>query len=175
MAFDIMTEREMTDYLKDFKKTGDAILEKKRRILNTVETMEDAIQRNTFGGPNEEVTSFNNDFSSKDKNYKVLIRSYRDIEEEMKDILKRLWLLLEEKEKYEYVQHCLDRLPVLQEEIIKALYIDGMKWEDYGRLHYISHTTVARNRKRAMDNLLVLYNFKFSGKDNKEKDGGKNQ
>lgn len=166
MIFERMTEGEMTQYLSSMRWTGEKIRKKREELGKAAGCVEDYIQKNAYAGQciGEEIAPYSG-FHRADTVHRMLERSYRDYEAQVEELSRETVQLEAEEEKLRYVRDCLHRLPLAQSELIEALYVEGMSWEAYGQINYISRTTVQRRRKQAMGNLLMLYNQRFEGRE----------
>lgn len=166
MILDAMTEQQMADYLQEMNRLEERIGNRRKEIYREVETIEECIERNTFFRGNGEGNSSGH--YRGDAVYRILMRTYRDYEEQIEQINQELLQMLEEEEKIRYIRNCLWKLPMKQSEILLDLYVNGMKWEKYAKRNYVSRATVFRNRKTALKNLLVIYNLRFAKQKKKE-------
>ena len=84
-----MTRQEMIEFLRGMNMKQAWLEEEKRRLKGTIETMEDAIVRNTFSKNNDESGILSSGFCA-DKVLKILLSSERDIEEQTKLMVYRM-------------------------------------------------------------------------------------
>ena len=89
-----MTKEEMIEFLKGMDQRRQILEEEKRRVRGSVETLEEAIQRNNFSRNADESGIIASGFSP-DKVLRVLLNSERDIEEETRAMVKRMREILE--------------------------------------------------------------------------------
>ncbi len=162
MIFERMTEGELTEYLWSIRWMEGRIREKREELRRTAVSVEEYIEKNAYAARQikEEPAPYGG-FRRTDTVHRMLERSCREYEERLEELSRETFQLEAEEEKLRYVMDCLHRLPLSQSDLIEALYLEGMSWEAYGQANYISRTTVQRRRKRAVGNLLILYNKKF--------------
>lgn len=145
-------------YLQDMRGKEERLQEKKRELYGKIETLEEAIERNTFAKRENEDDILTGGSYDKDKLYRILMLAYKDIDDELEYTAGQLLDLFEQEEKLKKMWRCIDRLPPRQAEVIEALCIDGVRWLDYARVVCQSRASVGRVRKKAIENLLSLYN-----------------
>ena len=75
-----MTKAEMIDFLKNMNRKERILADEKKRLRGSVETLEEAIERNNFSRSTDESGIVAQGFSP-DKVFRVLLNSQRDIEE----------------------------------------------------------------------------------------------
>lgn len=169
MLFQKMTEADMTEYLQNLGALEEGILRERNELMKQVESLEEAIERNTFR--NSDVSSGLRTIISedtRDKVFHILQKAYRSIEQEIEQATHELWEVDKKEQKMRTVKKCLARLPYCQREILEDLYVKGIDWQDYAEKHALSRATVFRARKRALDNLLVLYNDSYGSEKGEE-------
>ena len=107
-----MTKKEMIAFLKGMDKRKEYLENKKSRLKGSVETLEEAIQRNTFSKPDDDAGVVSGTFSP-DKVFRVLLNSQRDIEEETKSMVYRMRDIYTAEDQIDFVRYCLLQLQKL--------------------------------------------------------------
>lgn len=155
-VFKPMDKQQMLQYLKDLKTMTDNLQMRRKQLYVQLETIESFIKANTFSGVLGEFAA--SKYKSGDTVYKILQRTNEDMEQQLDYVSQELLQILRQEEQIRYIQKCIRMLPAAQEDIIMELFINGSDWETYGKERYLSRTTVFRNKKRALENLTVVYN-----------------
>ena len=52
-----------------------------------------------------------------------------------------------------HVEEVILELPENERAVVVDLYLNGLKWEDVMEKHYVSHTTIARYRKKVLSRI----------------------
>ena len=112
----------MIEFLRGMNMKQAWLEEEKRRLKGTIETMEDAIVRNTFSKNNDESGILSSGFCA-DKVLKILLSSERDIEEQTKGMVYRMRDLYEEEDQIDYVRHCLLKMNGQDQMLLTEIYI----------------------------------------------------
>ena len=162
MQFKKMTEADMAEYLQNLGALEEGIRYERNELMKQVESLEEAIERNTFrnsDGSSGLRTVISQD--TRDKVFHILQKAYRSIEQEIEQATHELWELDKKEQKMRNVKKCLARLPFCFCEILEELYVKGIDWQIFAEKHAQSRATVFRARKRALDNLLVIYNASY--------------
>lgn len=152
-----MTEKELITYLQNIKKEEERLHMQKKKLYNEIETLEEAIQRNSFSSHNDDAGTVLYTGFDKSKIHRILMRSYRDIDDELDAVAAQLITINDQEENIKRIWRCINMLPINQAEVIEAIYIDNMKWQDYAKTTCQSIATVGRIRKKAIENLLFFY------------------
>lgn len=152
-----MTEKELITYLQNIKKEEERLHMQKKKLYNEIETLEEAIQRNSFGSHNDDAGTVLYTSFDKSKIHRILMRSYRDIDDELDAVAAQLITINDQEENIKRLWRCINMLPIRQAEVIEALYIEGMAWNDYEKITCQSHAALGRLRKKAIEHLLYLY------------------
>lgn len=152
----------MTDYLRQMLEIKALIARKKLLLgekISGIESIGEIIRRVSLGEKENTGMPCVSGGVGGDGIYRVWKKAYQELDNELKGLAADAHKLLEEEEKLAYVESCLRRLPVLQGDLIYELYVIGTPWEEYMRRKCISKSTLSRNRNRAMQNLLVIYDL----------------
>ncbi len=152
-----MTEKELITYLQNIIKEEERLHIQKKKLYNEIETLEEAIQRNSFSSHNDDAGTVLSTGFDKSKLHRILMRSYRDIDNELDAVAAQLIAINEQEENIKKMWRCINMLPIRQAEVIEALYIEGMAWNDYEKITCQSHAALGRLRKKAIKHLLSLY------------------
>lgn len=152
-----MTRGEMITFLKGMDKRRAYLESEKSRLKGNVETLEEAIQRNTFSKPDNDAGVISGSFSP-DKVFRVLLNSQRDIEEETRSMVFRMRDLYEAEDQIDFVKYCLLQLSGQDQFLLNEVYVkDGMV-DDMTRTMCMSKSNVYRLLQLALKRLLDLYN-----------------
>lgn len=160
MIFESMNEQEIVTYLQGMKQLENNICLRREEIYKKIETLEDCIERINFSH-GENIGSAPTG-GVKDTAYRVLMRSYEDYDRQLNYYSEQLLEICDEEEQMQYMQQCIRRLPFKQSALIIDIYINGVSVDEYARTNYLSRATVFRSKKRAIGNLIVLYNMRFT-------------
>ena len=152
-----MTKKEMIDFLRGFKRKKALLAEDKEKIVKSVETLEEAIRRNTFSR-NADATGITSPGFSTDKVLRILIRAANDVEEETEDMIRMMGVILGQEDELNYVESCIAKVQRDKQFLIREVYLNE---------NVIDNLTVRLNRCRTslykdlqigMDQLLDIYN-----------------
>lgn len=158
-----MTEKELIQYLLDMKGQEARLQEQKEKLHSKIESLEEAIQRNSFGSRDDDAGMVSSGSFDKNKLHRILMRAYRDIDNELDAVAEELIMIGEQEEKIKRMLHCINLLPISQAEAIEALYINGMSWQEYAKATCQSKATIGRIRKAAIKHLLKMYEDRKHG------------
>ena len=117
-----MTRQEMIEFLRGMNMKQAWLEEEKRKLKATIETMEDAIVRNTFSKSTDESGILSSGFCV-DKVLKILLNSERDIEEQTKLMVYRMRDLYAEEDQIDYVRRCLMKMSGQDQMLLTEIYI----------------------------------------------------
>ena len=152
-----MTKAEMIEFLKGMNRRA-KLLEKERiRIRNSVETLEEAIERNNFAHHGDETGIATPGFSP-DKVLHVLLNSQRDIEEETRNMVYQMRDIYEKEDQIFFVRRCILQMDPKEQDLIREIYIKDTVIETQAARMNISRSQLYRLLQRAMNNLLGIYN-----------------
>lgn len=152
-----MTEKELIKYLQDMKGQEARLQEQKKKLHSKIESLEEAIQRNSFGSRDDDAEMVPSGGFDKNKLHRILMRAYRDIDNELDAVAEELIIIENQEEKIKQMLRYINLLPISQAEAIEALYINGMSWQEYAKATCQSRATIGRIRKEAIKNLLRMY------------------
>ena len=152
-----MTKEEMIEFLKGMDQRRQILEEEKRRVRGSVETLEEAIQRNNFSRNTDESGIIASGFSP-DKVLRVLLNSERDIEEETRAMVKRMREILETEDQIDFVRWCLFQIPAREQQVLRELYVNDVVIEALAEQMCLSTSYLYKLRSRAMNRLLSVYN-----------------
>lgn len=152
-----MTKAEMIDFLKGMNKRAKLLEEEKRRIRGSVETLEEAIERNNFARHGDE-TGISTPGFSPDKVLRALLNSQRDIEEETRNMVYQMRDIYEKEDQINFVRRCLLQMETKEQDLIREVYINDTVIDKLVPKMNISRSQLYRYLQRAMDNLLHIYN-----------------
>ncbi|MDD3369644.1 MAG: hypothetical protein PHP50_12315 [Lachnospiraceae bacterium] len=169
MILEPMKEAELIDYLKEMEYGKRCLEQNKKNIYHEIETQEESIRRNSFRSVGSDLPAASGHGTIKDKVYKILMQSYRNIERQVEDAAARLLELNEQEEKMQFVRQCIRMLPLNQSSIIESQFIKRQGWEVYAKNYHISKASIYRIRKTALQNLLVIYNYRFQQNNEKKR------
>ena len=147
----------MIEFLKGMNKRAMLLEEEKRRIRGSVETLEEAIERNNFAHHGDETGIATPGFSP-DKVLRVLLNSQRDIEEETRNMVLQMRDIYEKEDQINFVRRCLLRMETKEQDLIREVYINDTVIDKLVPKMNISRSQLYRYLQRAMDNLLSIYN-----------------
>ena len=154
---DKMTRTEMIRFLKSMDKRMEYLSREKERLKSSVETLEEAIQRNTFSKPNDDSGVISGTFSP-DKIFRVLLNSQRDIEEETRGMFFRLRDIYMAEDQIDFVKYCLLQLSGEDQFFINEVYVKDVMTENMANNLSMSRSNVYRILQIALKRLLDLYN-----------------
>ena len=152
-----MNCREMVEFLKEMEKKQDFLKEEHKRLKNSIETMEEAIRRNTFSKRMDDIGTISGLFSA-DKVLRILLNSERDIEEETKRMVMRMMDIYTEEEKIEYVRRCLMKMDMQDQFLLREAYINDVMVEHLVLKMNMSKSNLYRLLQRAVERLVKTYN-----------------
>ena len=152
-----MTKAEMIHFLKGMESRQEYLEDEKARLRGCIETLEEAIQRNTFSKPEDEAGVISNTFTP-DKVLKVLLNSRRDIEEETKSMVFRMRDIYTAEDQIDFVRYCLLQLSGQDQFLLNEAYVKDVMIENMMKTMSMSQSNVYRLLQRALKRLLDLYN-----------------
>ena len=118
-----MTKAEMIDFLKNMNRKERILADEKKRLRGSVETLEEAIERNNFSRSTDESGIVAQGFSP-DKVFRVLLNSQRDIEEETRSMVLHLRNIYEKEDQISFVRRCLLEIDTTEQLLIREdIYI----------------------------------------------------
>ena len=101
-----MTKAEMIIFLKGMDQRTKILEEERRRLMGSVETLEEAISRNNFAHHDDGSGIAAPGFAP-DKVLRVLLDSRRDVEEETRDMVQQLREIYEKEDQIRFIRRCL--------------------------------------------------------------------
>ncbi len=152
-----MTRPEMIEFLKGINQRQKFLDEEKRLVKGSVETLEEAIQRNSFAKNPDESGIISGGFSP-DKVFHVLLNSERDIEEETRSMVCRMRDLYEMEDQIDFVRTCILQIPAKEQFLINEFYIKDSVIEVLSTQTNLSPSYLYRKLKSALERLLTVYN-----------------
>ena len=152
-----MDKEEMVEFLKGIKRWELILKEEKKQLIGSVETLDEAIHRNTFSRKMDESGIHGSGFSP-DKVLHILLNSQRDIMEEMRTRVNRLRLIYETEDQIDFVRNCLLQIPPREQQVIRGLYLNDMLIDTLAKNMDLSKSYLYKLLKKAMDDLLTVYN-----------------
>ncbi len=152
-----MTKDEMIQFLKGMRKQKEYLETEKDRLKGSVETLEEAIQRNSFSRKADDSGVISGSFSA-DKVLHVLLNSQRDIEEETRSMVKRMQEIYMVEDRMDLVNSCLLQIPVREQSLITEFYINDVVIETLSKKTNLSPSYFYRILRSGMRKLLDLYN-----------------
>ena len=151
-----MTREEMIIFLKGMDTKEKQLKEAKMRVRSSVETLEDAIKRNSFAKRTENVGGTGG--VSTDKVLKILMSSHRDIAMETVNMVRVMQDIYEREDQIGFVKRCLWQLDVTDQQVIGEIYIKQETLVSASFTFNISISQLHRRALKAVDRLLELYN-----------------
>ena len=151
-----MTREEMADFLRNMKARQAALKEEKGQLLGSVETLEEAIKRNSFARMDSDGSGFQG--FNPDKVLKVLLDSQRDIEEETRYMAKRMHFIYEMEDQIDYVEDCLFRLEEAERKLLMEAYVKGGVIDQMADKFGYSRSYFYKKLNRTLDKLVSVYN-----------------
>lgn len=152
-----MTRAEMIDFLKGMNKKTQILEDEKKRLRGSVETMEEAIERNNFSHKTDESGIMTQGFSP-DKVFRVLLNSQRDIEEETRAMVLHMRDIYEKEDQISFVRRCLLEIDTTEQLLIRDAYLNDIVVEQLASKFCMSRSQLYRKLQKAVDNLLKIYN-----------------
>ena len=147
----------MVRFLRGMESRVRFLESEKKLILSTVESMEEAIERNTFARHDDNVGPVQTSFSP-DKIFRVLLNARRDVEEETKEMVVRMKDICLAEDQIEYVKRCMFRLGGEESYALSEVYIKGVSTEVFSLSLSMSKSSLYRLLRSALGNLLEIYN-----------------
>ena len=160
-----MTKAEMIDFLKNMNRKERILADEKKRLRGSVETLEEAIERNNFSRSTDESGIVAQGFSP-DKVFRVLLNSQRDIEEETRSMVLHLRNIYEKEDQISFVRRCLLELDTTEQLLIREAYMNDVVVERLVSKFCMSRSQLYRKLHKAVDNLVEIYN-EFESRDGK--------
>lgn len=152
-----MTRAEMITFLRGMNRKQEFLEEEKRRLRGSIETMEEAIARNTFSRKADEGTASSPGFSP-DKVLRILLNSERDIEEQTKAMVYRMRDLYEEEDQIEYIRRLILQMDGKDQRLLNEVYIQDVVVDQAHEKLGMSRSNLYRLLQRAVQRLLDRYN-----------------
>ena len=152
-----MTKAEMVEFLKGMELRSKILKEEKRQLLGSVETMDEAIKRNSFSHADNGSGSTSAGFAP-DKVLRVLLSSQRDIEEETRAMVLHMRDIYEKEDQIRFVRHCLLQMESSDQHLIREAYLKDVLIDQLGYRLCLSRSQVYRRLQRAVDHLVEIYN-----------------
>ena len=152
-----MTKAEMIDFLKNMNRKERILADEKKRLRGSVETPEEAIERNNFSRSTDESGIVAQGFSP-DKVFRVLLNSQRDIEEETRSMVLHLRNIYEKEDQISFVRRCLLEIDTTEQLLIREAYMNDVVVEQLVSKFCMSRSQLYRKLHKAVDNLVEIYN-----------------
>ena len=152
-----MTKPEMIEFLKGMDRRDQLLEDEKKRLRCSVETMEEAIERNNFAHHGDESGITMPGFSP-DKVLRVLLNSQRDIEEETRNMVYRLRDIYEQQDQINFVRRCLMKMEVRDQQLLREVYINDSAVEVVASKMCLSKSYSYKLLQNALCSLLSIYN-----------------
>ncbi len=163
LDFGPMKESDMAEYLGEVDGLEDRIQEMLQEEYSKLESFEECIQRKSFRSFAPDISpDSQHQIATTDTVYSILTSVQRDMEQQSRDISQQILKLVEGREKLNHVKYCIRSLPSDQADLITYIYVKREGQKAYSKKKYLSTSTVSRRTKIAMDNLLALYNARFT-------------
>ena len=157
-----MTAEEMIEFLRDLNMKKAYLAEEKLRIEKSVESLDEAIRRNTFSKKGDDLGIMNGGYNT-DKVLKILLDSLKDIDEETRSSAVSLYNILVQEDEIEALEECLSRLGTREMKLLKEVYIQGSSAELISDEMGLSFGYAYRIMRKAVKKLVGLYNSKCEG------------
>ena len=148
----------MVEFLRGMTRKQKYLADEKKRLLGTIETMEQAIERNTFSRKSDDTGIVSSSFSP-DKIFRILLDSQRDIEEETKNMVLQMRDIYIEEAQIDYVRKCLLQMNGQDQQLIQEVYINDVVVDRLTGKMNLSKSSMYRMLQRAVERLLDLYNM----------------
>lgn len=152
-----MTKDEMILFLKGMNHRIKTLEEEKRRLIGSVETLEEAISRNNFAR-HDDGSGITTPGFSPDKILRILLNSQRDIEEETKAMVVHMREIYEKEDQIRYIYRCLWQMDMSDQRLIRDAYFNDVVIEQLASVFSLSKSQVYRKLQRAVDHLVEKYN-----------------
>ena len=152
-----MTKDEMIEFLKGMNRREQILEEEKKRLRGSVETMEEAIERNNFAHHGDE-SGINTPGFSPDKVLRVLLNSQRDIEEETRNMVFQMRDIYEQQDKINFVRRCLLKMEAQDQHLLREVYINDSAVEVVASKMCLSRSYFYKLLHKALGSLLSIYN-----------------
>ena len=152
-----MEKEEMVEFLKGMKRWQQILNEEKDQLKGSVETLEEAIHRNTFSRKADDSGIRAPGFSP-DKVLHILLNSQRDILEEMRSMVNRLRRIYETEDQIDFVRCCLLQIPPREQQVIRGIYFNGILIDSLAKSMDLSRSYLYKLLQKALDDLLAVYN-----------------
>lgn len=152
-----MTKDEMITFLRGMRERKQYLKDEKARLMGCVESLEEAIKRNSFARreDNSDVTGGG---SSPDKVLRILLNSQRDIEEETRNLVLLLRDIYEAEDQIGFVERCMLRLNGKDQFLLHEAYVMDSAVESLCDKLNMSRSNVYRRMSLSLSCLLSVYN-----------------
>ena len=157
-----MTKTEMIEFLKGMNRKEKVLEEEKKTLRSSVETMEEAIIRNSFAKSVDTASPSSSAFSP-DRVLKILLNSQRDIELETKAMVLHLRDIYEKEDQIDFVRRCLRKLNGEDQALIRDAYINDTVIDHLSQRWCFSRSQLYRKLSKAIDALVTVYNASCQG------------
>ncbi|MCC8138274.1 MAG: hypothetical protein LIO76_09500 [Clostridiales bacterium] len=164
MDFEPMDREEMMEYLREIEVLEKKIPEMLEEAYNGIEPEEACIYRKALQEKDTDGMSGYTKGMKMDNVYYTLLSVHRELDQQMKERAQELLQITKAQEKLDYVKRCIKKLPSDQEEVIVCLFVKKTKWEAYSKQSGLCRAVVFRRRTKALENLVMIYNSRFTGK-----------
>lgn len=167
MKYDKMSYNDMLFYIKQMDKNEEKLKTARDRILQEIKDLQD---RNEILSWDEiaSAVAYPKAMSDKERvgggnpdEFKLLHQAerinqiYRSQMEELLEELENVELQIT---KYKYVNRCINRLDAEDKEVIDRFTRTSLSYDEGMRLFHYSRTYLYKIQKRAIDNLMIIYN-----------------
>lgn len=152
-----MTKDEMIVFLRGMRERKQYLKGEKTRLMGCVESLEEAIKRNSFAR-RDDTSGIPGGGSSPDKVLRILLNSQRDIEEETRCLVLLLRDIYEAEDQIGFMDRCLLRLDGKDQFLLNEAYVMDSAVESLCDKLNMSRSNVYRRLSLALSRLLLIYN-----------------
>ena len=147
----------MIGFLKGMNQKARILEDEKKRLRGSVETMEEAIERNNFSHGGDESGIKTPGFSP-DKVFRVLLNSQRDIDEDTRAMVLHMRDIYEKEDQISFVRRCLLEIDTTGQLLIQEAYMNDVVVERLVSKFSMSRSQLYRKLHKAVEDLVEIYN-----------------
>ena len=155
--FEKMKEEDLLNYLRKMRGMEKELPKRRKELLRRMLSYEDCIYSKSFPQAFEKQMG-SGSVREEDTLHQILVNVYKEMGEQLTSVSEEMAGIFRQERQLDWMQKCIQKLPAEQSDLIWALFVEGKDREEYIKETYISPSTFFRRRRKAVSQLLKLYN-----------------
>ena len=159
--FEKMKEEELLNYLRKMRGMEKELPKRRKELLRRMQSYEDCIYSKSFPQDTFEKQMSSGNVREEDTLHQILVNVYKEMGEQLTSVSEEMAGIFHQERQLDWMKKCIQKLQTEQSDLIWALFVEGKEREEYIKERYISPSTFFRRRRKAVSQLLKLYNADF--------------